>query len=1294
MKKPLLITLICLVAAVSSALIVETGSLKSFLIGGEPNTQYDNWLSHMAEGIAIPNYNLYAPYDVQTNGFGNFRLPDANDILYWNNMLDLFNAGNYEGAQAILTAAGAPFQVTQFNDTDTGRSYYMIRELPNYTYYDDNGTFNAYDDEVGAFAYGWGLFIYNPEGSKPIIITVVHPCDDFPTPMFGYYALNTWNARYLMINGAGREVRWTNVAPYTNAKSLSDPTRNATHPFQLAYKKFADNIRSQFGWREFSTQVHSYDWNRHSGYANCQISAGNPRLCPNLPIRDLSALKHDLINQGEHLMIPENTVGIHRNVYLNDFYAVNYGLYDFTFTDGEQTYAVNGDVDLPAYTQNQQMLYTQSGTTDYDVYEPFFHMEMDELPNCYEETENAYKWFYGWDEASQQWDMSNLFANYISYYGRWVDDMEPVLVEMFQMNDNVNPTNPTGLYVLNQSLNNVTLSWTRSSAYDFDSYEILYAQEPIGTDNYLVFNRTNNALLASQACESIAVTGLNNAYQYYFRIRAKDKNGNYSEISNEVNAILAPANVTSLTAYGLDNSVRVYWTVSGQTNNQGFKVYRKQGTGNYVMVDSWLTNPALANSAAYSFEWWDITAVNGVDYSYKVSSTNLSNVEFFYNFPASAMPSPINTITISNSLGTLNDSVSFGINPYASDGQDTYWDVSKANPGTNYVWNAFWEQYWGSSGTQLAREIKGAYNLDTDVKTWIMRVRSDQLTSLNITASGDFNRTEKLYLQDGGNGNYHNLLSGPYQFTNANSNVRTMTLFWGNMQPRALISAQSNKIYQSGGTINFYWNYQYPFLIDHMTLSLISPTDSLMINPLVTNSQYSYSYQIPQDLPEMQDCRFVIDVFAVDGVRTQFRSDFHFSIVPQLYTIQNGGGWETRSNPWLNSDLSFEQVFGAGALGYREDQTQTPDFDFGLGYWVYSPSASTFSYSGPIQATEFSTGLTTGWNLIANPHLCAYDIEDLSFSVNGALFRFSELLSQQLVSRAVYVLRDGILEPVSRIEPCEAFLIKYYGSAPLSTSIRFYPFFSGPGIDPQPADWQLKVNLAQQVTSRSLRLGGHLNATNGFDLKLDLPVAPQAPFLLAEMWFPTPDSTSLENKLQSDFRPNFTAGGQQEFWNFKLSVGETSPLLFTFDQTDFTPGWQAQMVLNGVAYTIGSSPSFSWTPPAAGIYEGYIRVRNYPLAADDMVQVPFSGLTAYPNPFNPDVKIAFSLGGSTSVKVEIFNIKGQKVKSLLHERLSSGQHSLAWDGKDDAGKNVSSGVYFTRVQTPNKTQVIKMIMLK
>jgi len=86
--------------------------------------------------------------------------------------------------------------------------------------------------------------------------------------------------------------------------------------------------------------------------------------------------------------------------------------------------------------------------------------------------------------------------------------------------------------------------------------------------------------------------------------------------------------------------------------------------------------------------------------------------------------------------------------------------------------------------------------------------------------------------------------------------------------------------------------------------------------------------------------------------------------------------------------------------------------------------------------------------------------------------------------------------------------------------------------------------------------------------------------------------------------------------------------------------------------------------------------------------------TNYPNPFNPSTTIAFSLPLAGRTTLDIYNLKGQKVRSLLHARLSSGEHKAVWDGTNDNNQPVSSGIYFYRVCCADQAFTGKMILAK
>ena len=84
----------------------------------------------------------------------------------------------------------------------------------------------------------------------------------------------------------------------------------------------------------------------------------------------------------------------------------------------------------------------------------------------------------------------------------------------------------------------------------------------------------------------------------------------------------------------------------------------------------------------------------------------------------------------------------------------------------------------------------------------------------------------------------------------------------------------------------------------------------------------------------------------------------------------------------------------------------------------------------------------------------------------------------------------------------------------------------------------------------------------------------------------------------------------------------------------------------------------------------------------------------YPNPFNLDTKIAFNITHTSNVKVEIFNILGQRVNTLLDGHLEAGEHTVEWDGQGSNGQPLAGGIYFYRLTAGDMIETIKMILLR
>jgi len=84
----------------------------------------------------------------------------------------------------------------------------------------------------------------------------------------------------------------------------------------------------------------------------------------------------------------------------------------------------------------------------------------------------------------------------------------------------------------------------------------------------------------------------------------------------------------------------------------------------------------------------------------------------------------------------------------------------------------------------------------------------------------------------------------------------------------------------------------------------------------------------------------------------------------------------------------------------------------------------------------------------------------------------------------------------------------------------------------------------------------------------------------------------------------------------------------------------------------------------------------------------------YPNPFNPSTTISFSLERSGDVVIDVYNVRGQRVRSLVSGVYEAGVHNVVWDGVSDDGAGVGSGVYFYRMVTGGYSSVRKMLLLK
>jgi len=155
----------------------------------------------------------------------------------------------------------------------------------------------------------------------------------------------------------------------------------------------------------------------------------------------------------------------------------------------------------------------------------------------------------------------------------------------------------------------------------------------------------------------------------------------------------------------------------------------------------------------------------------------------------------------------------------------------------------------------------------------------------------------------------------------------------------------------------------------------------------------------------------------------------------------------------------------------------------------------------------------------------------------------------------------------------------------------------------------------------------------------------------------------------------------------KFYIGETGQHTYAVDATaplsnrgwEITSGWGANrfgatedVMVRAVVTTLGVSVNeyLTYLP------KGYEIEQNYP------------------NPFNPSTSIRFSLSQKSNIKLVVYDILGNEVKTLVNEAMNAGTHSLVWNGTNHNGNLVHSGVYFYRLKGDNFSTTKKMMLLK
>ena len=552
----------------------EYGVLSEFVGGQSPCTSYENWVSHVTEGIASEGFNDYGPdwLDIQTNGFGSYRKLEEGSptLVYWETIFSQFIAGDTTTVDSLLQDSIESFfyELVIFEDTTVNKTFHILREQLDTSFVDLNQPDNDADDVIGSFRNSWGLYIINPAALREqIMIQVPHPCDDFIAPYIALDIYQQTDGFGFMINGSGREVEWSEVGEYSNSKSHSDPSRYAHTVFQTFQDVVTQPLIGLNPHWPLVFAIHSFDNASHAPRKSVIIAAGAQNSFTTKPIRDITDDHFDIINFTEEFPISQNQFNNPDPLHVTDYYEVFYDdqcVYD----NGAEQFPMTLATELKGPSGGIQMLDLQSQVSGWSVYEPWVHVELDEKPMIFDSTGITDDTVY--TNGLYPTGIQN-FSMIREYYQPFIEALDLYLMHWETVPDQTSPDSIAFIMAYNvDNSDQVYLTWSPVYDTNFKSFQIQADTDTL-TDNSMVFDLTDYTMLQYMRRDHQTLSGLNNTEPWLFRIRAVDYFENAGPWSETMSNIL-PGHSPPDTILYFDNNNSIQGIIDEDVDGESYEI--------------------------------------------------------------------------------------------------------------------------------------------------------------------------------------------------------------------------------------------------------------------------------------------------------------------------------------------------------------------------------------------------------------------------------------------------------------------------------------------------------------------------------------------------------------------------------------------------------------------------------------------------------------------------------------------------------------------------------------------------
>ncbi|MBX2991995.1 MAG: choice-of-anchor D domain-containing protein [Bacteroidetes bacterium] len=365
------------------------------------------------------------------------------------------------------------------------------------------------------------------------------------------------------------------------------------------------------------------------------------------------------------------------------------------------------------------------------------------------------------------------------------------------------------------------------------------------------------------------------------------------------------------------------------------------------------------------------------------------------------------------------------------------------------------------------------------------------------------------------------------------------------------------------------------------------------------------------------------------------------------------------------------------------------DFRPGYAFWLITSDGKRFDAKdgkSVLSGIPFNIQLVPGWNQIAAP---------FAFSVD-----WEEIENHNLVQRPVFWNGDEFDPDVELLHPWEGYFVLNDSSQPITLSVPSFESTVRRPKNAQPfplkndGDYVLQLSAFSGTMKDSYNYLGFVgNATPEFD-RLDIVEPP-----------PIDEYVNLaivENgrKYLGNFKPQSERGNQ---WRVQIASTQS-------DQTVAVAVREIGRPVDGFNTYILDEDEFAYVPLANGSFSvrsgaaNTVRSFRVIIGTPEFAREASGGIPLapveyvldqnYPNPFNPITTIRFALSKRSEVSLSLYNLLGQKVRTLVSGEQTTGIYSVVWDGLTDGGSQAASGVYVYRLRAGEFQATRKLLLLR